>query len=163
MARFAVAQSGCLDEKSQCSQKLRFRHYYQWLLLQIVLHNTPIFTGAWGEHKHQEYNYSHHRTQNSYQLFRKPSFDTNVGFLLFLHVTPSNLLDIIAKDITFSVSGPVDVTKLQKTVLSSHRLADFRSQCQWTRIFVSFTIPMAMGTQLSFKRHRESHSSSWKL
>jgi hypothetical protein len=34
----------------------------------------------------------------------------------------------------------------------SHRLAAFRSQC----IFISFTTPMAMGTQLGFKRHRGS-------
>ena len=40
-----------------------------------------------------------------------------------------------------------------------YRLAAFRSQCQWTRIFISLTTPMAMETQLGFKRHRESHSS----
>ena len=42
--------------------------------------------------RHQGYNYSYHRAQNSYQLFRKPWFDTNVGLLLFLHVTPSKPL-----------------------------------------------------------------------
>ena len=41
-----------------------------------------------------------------------------------------------------------------------HRLAAFRSQRQWTCIFISLTTPTAMGTQLGFKRHRESHYSS---
>ena len=38
----------------------------------------------------------------------------------------------------------------------SHRVAAFRSQGQWSRIFISLTTPMAIGTQLGFKRHRES-------
>ena len=41
----------------------------------------------------------------------------------------------------------------------SHRLAALHSQCQWTRIFLSLATPMAMGTQLGFKQHRESHYS----
>ena len=41
-------------------------------------------------------------------------------------------------------------------VLMSHILAALRSQCQWTLIFISLSTPMAMGTQLGFKRHRES-------
>ena len=39
----------------------------------------------------------------------------------------------------------------------SHRQAAFHSQCQWTRILLSLTTPMAMGTKLGFKRHRKSH------
>ena len=38
--------------------------------------------------------------------------------------------------------------------------AVFRSQRQWACIFISLTTPMAMGTQLGFKRHRESHYST---
>jgi len=57
---------------------------------------------------------------------------------------------------TFSISSPFDVTKLQKIVLMSHRLTAFHSQCQLTRIFLSLTNPKVMGTQLEFKRHRES-------
>ena len=51
----------------------------------------------------------------------------------------------------------------KKIVLISHRLAAFHSQCRWTRIFISLTTPIAMGTQLCLKRHRESHSSSRNL
>ena len=40
----------------------------------------------------------------------------------------------------------------KKIVLMSYRLAAFSSQCQWTRIFISLTTPMAMGTDLGFKR-----------
>ena len=45
-------------------------------------------------------------------------------------------------------------------------MAAFRSQRQWTHIFISRTTHMAMGTQLGFKRNRENHYSSqcsWKL
>ena len=68
-----------------------------------------------------------------------------------------NLAHTIAKGSTFSISSPFDVTKLQKNVLISHRKAVFRSQCQWTHIFISLTIPMAMGSQLEFKWLRDSH------
>jgi hypothetical protein len=63
------------------------------LLSMIIFTGCPLppspFTGARGAHKWQQgYIYSYHRLQNSYQLFRKPCFDTNV-VLLFIHVTPS--------------------------------------------------------------------------
>ena len=67
------------------------------------------------------------------------------------------LAHIVAKGSIFSISSPFDVTKLQKKmILMSHRLAAFHSQCQWTRIFLFLTNPLAMRTQLGFKRHRES-------
>ena len=44
-----------------------------------------------------------------------------------------------------------------------YRLAAFGSLCQWTRIFIFLTTPIAIGTQLCFIQHRESHSSSRKL
>ena len=60
-----------------CSRKLRFRHYYLWLFLQVTLSHTPPLlvlevhiNGIRGTHKrHQRYNYLYHRVQNSYQLF----------------------------------------------------------------------------------------------
>ena len=68
----------------------------------------PTFMDARGAHKqYHRYNYSYHRVQNSYQLFRKPWFDTIV--LLFLHVTTSN-----PKGSTFSISSPFVITILQK-------------------------------------------------
>jgi hypothetical protein len=45
----------------------------------------------------------------------------------------------------------------KKIDLMSYRLAAFHSQCQWTRIFLSLTTHMAMGTQLGFRRHQKSH------
>ena len=36
LPRFAVTQCGCMDEEYQCSRKLRFRHYYMWLSLQVL-------------------------------------------------------------------------------------------------------------------------------
>ena len=44
-----------------------------------------------------------------------------------------------------------------KIFLMSRRLAVFRFQCQWARIFISLVTPIAMGTQLGFKRDREIH------
>ena len=42
----------------------------------------------------------------------------------------------------------------------SPRLAAFRSQSQWTSIFLSLTTPMEMETELGFKRRRERRYSS---
>ena len=47
----------------------------------------------------------------------------------------------------------------KKIVLMSHRLAAFYSQCQWTCIFLFLTNPMAMRTQLEFKRQESRYSS----
>ena len=41
LPRYAVAQCGCMDEEYQCSRKVRFRLYYQWLFLQVPLSLTP--------------------------------------------------------------------------------------------------------------------------
>ena len=154
LRRFSVGQCGCMDEKSQCSQKLWFRHYYQWLFLQVALSHLPPL---WVLEVHINVIYSYHRVQNSYQLFEKPWFDSNVVFYYF-YVSPlPTVVHIIAKGNTFSISSLFDVTKLQKIVLRSHRLAAFHSQYQWTHIFISLTIPIATRTQLGFKRHRESY------
>ena len=140
----ATLRCGCMDEKSQCSWKLWFWHYYQIIFTgQPFPH--PTFTGARRAHKrHLGYKNSYHRVQNSYQLFRKPWLDTKVCLLLFLHVTPSNFVHIIAKGNTFLINSPLDVTKLQTIVLRSHRLAAFHSQCQWAYILVSLTTPMVI-------------------
>ena len=77
LPRFAVTQCGWMDEECQCYRKLWFRHYYLWLFLEDALSHITYFTGARGAPKwHQEYDYSYHRAQNSYQLFRKPLSST---------------------------------------------------------------------------------------
>ena len=64
------------------------------ILLSVIIFTgrpfpRPTLKGARGAYKrHHGYNYSYHQIQNSYQLFRKPWFDTIL--LLILHVTPSN-------------------------------------------------------------------------
>ena len=71
LPRFAVAQCGCIDEEYV------FPKTTVSTLLSVIIFTGrpfphPIFTGAGGTHKrHQGYNYSYHRVQNSYQLFRK--------------------------------------------------------------------------------------------
>ena len=126
--------------------------------VNISIGPQTTFTGARGAHKwHQGCNYSYHWDQNSSQLFLKPWFNTIL--LLFLYSPLQTLAHTIAKGSTFLISSPFDVTKLQQIVLMSHRLAAFRFQCRWTHILISLTTPIAMGTQLCFKQHRESHSS----
>ena len=127
-----------------------------------------IFTGShlpppplW----HHWYIYSYHWVQNPYKLFKKPWFDTIVIFYYFYLSPLPTLVHIVSKGICFgwvllSISSPFEVTKLQKIVLMSHRLVAFYSQCQWTRIFLFLTNPMAM-TQLGFKQHRESSRKLW--
>jgi hypothetical protein len=60
----------------------------------------PSFTSARDGHKRQHgYNYSYSWVQNSYQLFRKQWFDTNVGLILFLcqpfQPSPVSLLRVV--------------------------------------------------------------------
>ena len=76
------------------------------------------------------------------------------------HTFQPSSISLLRVGNTFAISSPLDVTKLQKIVLMSHRLGAFHSQCQWTCIFLSLTNPMVMRTQLGFKQHRESCYSS---
>ena len=41
LSRFTVGKCGCMDEEYQCSRKLRFRHYYLWLFVQVALSHIP--------------------------------------------------------------------------------------------------------------------------
>ena len=79
---------------------------------------------------------------------------------LFLHYFYMSSLPTLAHTIVKgSIFRSVVLPRLQnykKIVLLSHRLSAFRSQCQWTRIFISLTIPIGMGTQLGLKRLWES-------
>ena len=80
-----MTQCGCMGEKSQCCQKLWFRH------LSVIIFKGRTFTGARGAHKRHKGVY----------LFISPSpkFMSTISetmirhksrVLLFLHVTPSN-------------------------------------------------------------------------
>ena len=111
-----------------------------------------IFTGARGAHKrYQGCNYLYHRVQNSYQIFK--TINGHYSSIIVYMSTLKTLTHTIAKGSTFSISSPFGVTKShEKIVLMSHRLTAFRSQPQWTRMFISLTTPVATGTQLGFKR-----------
>jgi hypothetical protein len=71
---------------------------------------SPKFTGV---SAHKRHIYSYHRVQNSYQLYCKSCFDSNV-YLLFLHVPLSTLAHIIGKGSTFSISSPFDITNYKE-------------------------------------------------
>ena len=108
---------------------------------------TPLaFMGARGAHKwHQEYIYSYHRVQKSYQLFEKPLILSSIIFTWYPFQPLS--ISLLRLGNTFSISPLFNVT-FKKIVLMSHRMAAFHSQCQWIRIFLSLTNHMEMGTQL---------------
>ena len=121
-----------MDEKSLCSRKLWFRHYYQCRpippphvrLLEVHINGIRSITIDITESKiHISYSENHDSTLML------------VLYYFYMSVLPT-LADIIAKDNTFSITSPFDFTKLQRIVFASHRLAAFRSQCQWTRIFL---------------------------
>ena len=107
----------------------------------------PTFTGARGAHKR------HHIIESKIHISYSENHDSTLFFFCFYMSPLSTLANTIDKGSTFSISSLFDVTKLKKKILLSHRLAAFCSQCQWTRIFISLTTPIAMGTQLCFKRH----------
>jgi hypothetical protein len=65
---------------TQCSQKLWFRHYYQWIFLQVAL---PLWMLE--VHINGIMDVTIHITESK---IKKSWFDTNVGLLLFLRVTP---------------------------------------------------------------------------
>ena len=65
---------------SQCSRKLWFRHYYQWIFLQVALLLWVLevhINGMTGI-----------TIQFTESKIKKSWFDTNVGLLLYLHVNP---------------------------------------------------------------------------
>ena len=75
----------------------------------------------------------------------------------YFYMSPlATLIHIIAKVVLFRSDLLSMLLNYKKKIVFSHRVAAFHSQCQWTRILVSLSTPMAMGTQLWFKRHGES-------
>ena len=56
----------------------------------------PTFTGARGAPKrHQGYNYSYHRAQNSYQLFRKPMIQHYSSIISICHPFQSSPIPLL--------------------------------------------------------------------
>ena len=99
-----------------------------------------------------------HITETKIHISYSGNHDS-ILFSYYFYMSPlPTFAHIIAS--SFLVSSSFNITKLQKIVLMCHRLAAFHSQCQWKRIFIFLTTPMAMGTLLGFKKHRESHYSS---
>ena len=123
-----------------------------------TLLSVIIFTGAYERHQGTTI----HITVSKIHISYSENYDSTLIFYYFYMSPLPTLAYIIAKGSTFSISFPFEVTELQqqKIVLMSHRLAAFRSEYQWTRIFTALTTPMTIGTQLGFKRNRESHYSS---
>ena len=87
--------------------------------------------------------YSYHRDQNSYQLFRKPQFDTNVGLLLFLLVTPFQPSPITLLRVHLESVGNVTIH------LNVPDDCEFHSNVYRLRLFlqnISCTYDLANGT-----------------
>ena len=129
------------------------------IILQVNLFHTPLLR-VLELHIKSIRGISIHITEPKIHISCSENHDSTLFFNYFYMSSLPTLVHTIAKGSTFSISSPFDVTKLQKIVFMSHRQAAFRSR-QWTRIFL--TTPIAMGTQLCFIQHPESHSSSRKL
>ena len=118
-----------MDEKSLCSRKLWFRHYYQYHpfpsphLRGLEVHINGIWSITIQITKFKiliSYSGNHYSKLVSSIIFTCHPFQPS----------PISLPKVI-----YFISSPFDI-KLQKIVLTPHRLAAFRSQCQWIRIFV---------------------------
>ena len=156
-----MTRCGYMDDKSQCSRKLWFGHYYRWLLLQVVLSHTPPLQ-LQEVHINGITRITIHITEYKIDITYLRNHDSTLmlpSIIFTCHPFQTSSISLLRVGNNFSVSSLFDVTKLQEIVLMSHRLAALHSQCQWTRIFISITTPMAMGTQLGFKQHWESYSS----
>ena len=125
---FAVGQGGCMGEEFQCSQKLRFRHYYLWSFLQVALsHNSPLrvlevhINGIRGTTIHIRYCVNHDST-----LF---------FYYLYLSSLPT-VVHIIFDDFSF------DITKLQK-----------KKNCLDVSLTGSFPFSMSKDTHIHIPYH----------
>ena len=115
-----------MDEKSVCSRKLCFRHYFQ--CRPFPLPHLRVLEG----HINGIRSIPIHITDSKIHISYSENHDWTLMlvFYYFYMLPLQTLADIFAKGNNFSIISPFDVTKLQKKVLTSHRLADFRSQCQ---------------------------------
>jgi hypothetical protein len=140
-----MVQCGCMDEKSQCSRKLRFRHYYQWLFLQVARSHPPPLRGL-EVHINGISGISIHTTSPKFiSVISKPMISHYSSVIL--HVIPS-LVHIIAKSSTFLVSSTFDITKLQKNCLEVSLTGTFPFPISVDTIFISLTIIKRWGLKL---------------
>ena len=148
LPRFAVIQCGSMDKEHHCCRKLRLRHYNLWLFLKVALSHTPPLR-AIEVHINGITCITIHITESKIHISYSETMIRHYSSIIFTcHSFQPSPIPLLRCS-TFSISSPFDVTKLQqKKVLMSHRLAAFCSQCQWTRIFISLTTPVATGTQL---------------
>ena len=157
LTRFAVTKcGGYMDEEYQCSRKLGIRHYYLWLFLQVALSHIPPL-GVLVVHINGIRGITIHITDPPKFISAVPKTMIRHHSSIFSICHPFQPLPILLLRIVVFRSVLVLMSlNYNKIVLMCHRLGVFGSQCQWIRIFISLTTPIAMGTQLC-------HSSSRKL
>ena len=118
----------------------------------------PTFTGARGAHKmYHGNNYSYHRVHNSYQAIQKTMI-RNYSNIFTCHPFQPSPIPLL-RVVLFRSVLLLMLQNYKRIVLISHRLATFRSQFQWTRIFISLTTPMAKGTDLNGIESHYCHCS----
>ena len=149
-----------MDEEYQCSWKLRFRHYYLSLFLQVALsHNPPL--RVLEVHINGIIDISIHIIESKIHIsyFENHDSTLTLSYIIFT-CHPFQPLSILLLRVgnTFSVKSPFDVTRLQKNCLN-------------VSLTSSFPFPMSMDMHIlipyhlygdGFKRHQESHySNQW--
>ena len=105
-----MAQCGCV------SRKLRFRHYYQILFLQVALFHIPPLrvlevqiNGIRG--------ITIYITESKIHISYSGNHVSTLFFNYFYMLPLPTIAHIVAKRSAFSISSPFDVTKLQKNCL----------------------------------------------
>ena len=104
----------------------------------------PTFTGARNPHLVNGIRgITIHITESKIHISYSENHDSTLILLLFLcHPFEPSLVSLLRVVLFRSVFLSM-LLNLKINVLTSHRLAFFRSQCQWIRIFKSLTTPMA--------------------
>ena len=89
---------------------------------------------------------TNHITEYKIHISYSENHDSTLLFYYFYISSLPTPAHTIAKGSIFFVQFLFLFYKITKIIVfMSHRLAAFRSQCQWTRIFISLSKPMAMG------------------
>ena len=111
LSRFVVTQCGCVDGEYQCSRKLRFRHYYLWLFLQVALpHIPPLWVLE--VHINDITRITIYITDSKIHFNYSENHDSPLFFYYFYVSILPTLAHTIAKGSTFSISSLFDLTNL---------------------------------------------------
>ena len=152
LPRFAVGQCSCTDEEYQCSRNLQFRHYYLWLFLQgAFYHNPPL--RVLEVHVNGIRGLTIHITKSKIHISYSENHDSTLLFYYFYMSPLPSLRVVIFRSVLLLILQNYKKKNCLDVLLTGR--FPFPTSMD-THIYIPYP-PMAMGTQLGFKRHWESH------